>query len=219
MARRLIREEGLLVGGSSGAAMIAALKVAKTLKAGQRLVVILADSVRNYMSKFLNDGWMIENGFLEDNNKNHPAYKEWWSDRAVAELKLETPFTVSPTVTCQHCIDILNKTGYDQLPCVREDGEIEGMVTMGNLASYITTGRVQATDPIANVLYRQFKKIPITTKLAELSKLFDKDHFALVVSSQRCFSGPETVSEKTVVFGIVTRIDLLNYIVNNRPKH
>lgn len=53
MSRRLIREEGLLCGGSSGSAMHAALQVAKRLKAGQRLVVILPDSVRNYMSKFL----------------------------------------------------------------------------------------------------------------------------------------------------------------------
>ena len=53
MARRLIREEGLLCGGSSGTAMAAAVKVAKTLKKGQKCVVILPDSVRNYMTKFL----------------------------------------------------------------------------------------------------------------------------------------------------------------------
>jgi cystathionine beta-synthase len=63
MARRLIKEEGLLCGGSSGSAMVAALKAAKELKAGQRCLVILPDSVRNYMSKFLNDNWMKENGF------------------------------------------------------------------------------------------------------------------------------------------------------------
>jgi cystathionine beta-synthase len=64
MARRLIREEGLLVGGSSGSTMWAALEVAKTAKPGARIVVILADSVRNYMSKFLLDSWMREKGFL-----------------------------------------------------------------------------------------------------------------------------------------------------------
>lgn len=64
MARRLIREEGLLVGGSSGSTMWAALEVAKTAKPGARIVVILADSVRNYMSKFLLDSWMREKGFM-----------------------------------------------------------------------------------------------------------------------------------------------------------
>jgi cystathionine beta-synthase len=60
MARRLIKNEGLLVGGSSGSAMSAAVQVAKRYGPGQRVVVLLADSVRNYMSKFLNDNWMAE---------------------------------------------------------------------------------------------------------------------------------------------------------------
>lgn len=64
MARSLIREEGLLVGGSSGAMMFAGVTAAKDLKEGQRCVVVLPDGVRNYMTKFLNDGWMKERGFL-----------------------------------------------------------------------------------------------------------------------------------------------------------
>lgn len=64
MARRLIQEEGLLVGGSSGAAMWGALEAAKSLPAGQRCLVILPDSIRNYMSKHANDEWMKEQGFL-----------------------------------------------------------------------------------------------------------------------------------------------------------
>lgn len=64
MARRLIREEGLLVGGSCGAAMWAALQAAKSLKKGQKCLVILPDSIRNYLSKYANDDWMKEQGFL-----------------------------------------------------------------------------------------------------------------------------------------------------------
>jgi len=64
MARRLIREEGLLVGGSSGAAMWAALQAASALKQGEKCLVLLADSIRNYLSKFANDEWMKKNGFL-----------------------------------------------------------------------------------------------------------------------------------------------------------
>ena len=60
-ARALIREEGLLIGGSCGSAMFAALKAAKTLKKGQNCLVILPDSIRNYMRKFLSDYWMKEN--------------------------------------------------------------------------------------------------------------------------------------------------------------
>ncbi|KTD34427.1 cystathionine beta synthase [Legionella moravica] len=63
-ARRLIHEEGLLVGGSCGAAMWAALQAAKSLTKGQKCLVILPDSIRNYMSKFAHDEWMKQQGFL-----------------------------------------------------------------------------------------------------------------------------------------------------------
>lgn len=63
MARRIIREEGLLVGGSSGTAVWAALKAAKQLKKGERCLVILPDSIRNYLSKFVDDHWMQSQGF------------------------------------------------------------------------------------------------------------------------------------------------------------
>jgi cysteine synthase A len=64
MARRLIREEGLLVGGSSGTTTWAALEAAKKLKKGQKCVVILSDGVRNYMSKFVDDKWMKANHLM-----------------------------------------------------------------------------------------------------------------------------------------------------------
>lgn len=64
MARRLIREEGLLCGGSSGSAVWAAMQVVNTLKAGQNCVVILPDSIRNYLTKFVDDKWMIANNML-----------------------------------------------------------------------------------------------------------------------------------------------------------
>jgi cysteine synthase A len=62
LALRLIREEGLLVGGSSGSAMQAALAIARECKGGERIVVLLADNVRNYMSKFLDPAWLRERG-------------------------------------------------------------------------------------------------------------------------------------------------------------
>ena len=65
-ARRLIKEEGLLCGGSSGTAMIAALKTATQLEKGQKCLVLLPDGIRNYMTKFPNDAWMKEQGFKLD---------------------------------------------------------------------------------------------------------------------------------------------------------
>ena len=63
VARRLIKEEGLLCGGSSGTVVWAALQAARTLEANQKCLVILADGIRNYLGKFVSDVWMKENGF------------------------------------------------------------------------------------------------------------------------------------------------------------
>ncbi len=66
MARRLIREEGLLVGGSSGAAIWGTLEAIKKYPQVKKVLTILPDSIRNYMSKFVNDDWMREHEFLDD---------------------------------------------------------------------------------------------------------------------------------------------------------
>ncbi len=69
LALRLIREEGLLCGGSSGSAMMATLRAAKKLKKGQRCVVILPDGIRNYMTKFIEPTWMKSEGFAESSKQ------------------------------------------------------------------------------------------------------------------------------------------------------
>lgn len=69
MARRVVREEGLLVGGSCGSAVWGALKAAKSLKAGQRCLVILPDSIRNYLTKHVDINWMREQGFIEEGSE------------------------------------------------------------------------------------------------------------------------------------------------------
>jgi cystathionine beta-synthase len=102
MARRLIREEGLLCGGSCGAAVTGAIKAAKALSAGQRCVVVLADSVRNYMTKFLSDTWMYENGFVDDQAfRARHVSQTWWAQKRVADLELHSPITITPDVTCR----------------------------------------------------------------------------------------------------------------------
>ena len=63
MSRRIIKEEGLLIGGSSGGAVWAALQIATKLKLGDKCLIILPDSIRNYLSKFIDDDWMKKNNF------------------------------------------------------------------------------------------------------------------------------------------------------------
>ena len=68
MARRLIKEEGLLVGGSSGTAMWATLEALKAHPEVKKVLTILPDSIRNYLTKFVNDAWMKDHGFLEEDS-------------------------------------------------------------------------------------------------------------------------------------------------------
>lgn len=112
LARRLISEEGILAGGSSGAALAAALKAARDLKAGQKVVVILPDGIRNYMTKFVTDNW-LEARHLKPivNEHNH-----WWWEHTVAELSLPEAEAINLDTTCADALDILKKNNLSQIP-------------------------------------------------------------------------------------------------------
>ncbi|KAF4041019.1 CBS domain-containing protein [Phytophthora infestans] len=213
MSRRLIREEGLLCGGSSGSAMAAAVRAASVLKPGQRCVVVLPDSTRNYMSKFLNDAWMYENKYVENTvhtRENYSKYRKetatWWSQQRVSVLELPHPSTVSPQLSCAAAIETMERHGYDQLPVVKEDGTVQGVVTIGNLLSRLSSGRVMRTDPVATVTFGNFSRVTHESSLAELAAIFDKDYFAVVTSTDG------------KIAGLATRIDLLNYITSAREE-
>jgi cystathionine beta-synthase len=208
MSRRLIREEGILAGGSSGTALHYALQACKHLKKGQRCVVILPDSVRNYMTKFLTDDWMLRNKFLE-----RQATEEWWLRRRVSDLNLLAPCTVTADVKCGEAIAILTREGYDQLPVLSESGEILGVVTEAVLMGKMINKVISKNDPVSTALYKKYVKVSLDTTLDELSLMFDKEHFALVVQTQQRYtaSGSQT---NTIICGVVSRIDLLRYIAN-----
>ena len=86
--------------------MVGALEAAKGLKEGQRCVVVLADSIRNYMSKFLSDAWMYENGFVDEKTTPRALINAWWTKKRIADLDLNTPITITPDVTCREAIEV-----------------------------------------------------------------------------------------------------------------
>uniref|UniRef100_A0AAR2LXS6 Cystathionine beta-synthase n=1 Tax=Pygocentrus nattereri TaxID=42514 RepID=A0AAR2LXS6_PYGNA len=216
MSRMLIRDEGLLCGGSSGSAMAAAVKVAKELKEGQRCVVILPDSIRNYMSKFLSDKWMCDKGFLRE--EDLMVNKPWWWNLTLQELRLSAPLTVLPSVNIKNTIKILKEKAFDQAPVVDEAGVILGMVTLGNMLSSVLAGKVSPADPVIKVLYKQFKQVHLTDNLGKLSRILETDHFALVVHDQIQYKTDGSSTLKQMVFGIVTAIDLLNYVTSRERR-
>ncbi|KAL6115289.1 cbs [Pungitius sinensis] len=216
MSRMLMREEGLLCGGSAGTAMAAAVHAAKELKEGQRCVVILPDSVRNYMSKFLSDKWMLQKGFLSE--EDLMVKKPWWWNLKLQALNLSAPLTVLPTVNCQRTINILKEKGVDQAPVVDEAGLILGMVTLGNMLACILAGKIKVSDPVSKVLYKQFKQIRLTDHLGKLSRILETDHFALVVHEQIQYLTDGSPCLKQMVFGVVTAVDLLNFVTGRERR-
>ncbi|CAL8080907.1 unnamed protein product [Orchesella dallaii] len=212
LARSLIREEGLLCGGSSGSALSCALKAIEDadLKAGQVCVVILPDGVRNYMTKFLSDQWMMERDLLPQKDITH---QYWWWDTTVASLRLEAPLTILPDVPVQEAIDIMKRKGFDQMPVVDANGVILGMVTLGSLLTRVISKKIEYKDPVEGALYRQFKKVSLNMPLGKLINLLHTHHFALVTHSQIQYAGVnKDEKKKEVIIGIVTQIDLLHYI-------
>ena len=196
-------------------------------------MVILPDSVRNYMTKALEDDWMIDHEFVDGDVIRPREYDSWWAKRRVCDIPLATPLTITSEVTCKAAIALLKREGFDMVPVIGKDGNVVGVVTEGNMTSKILSGQVKGEDTVkeAGVIYKTFRKFCLGDRLGELARALDHDPFALIVTEQRCFVRSDEIIEngyqndvsvdlslggsietKIVVSGIVTRIDLLDYI-------
>lgn len=216
MSRNLIRKEGLLCGGSCGSAVWAACQAAKDLREDQRCVIILPDSVRNYMTKFLEDDWMAEREFIEPRDVDEE--KKWWMSEKVSRLELKIPFTILPSMTCQEAIQIMHQEQFDQLPVVDDCGYVLGMVTLGNLMGKMVSGKITPESKVSDSIYGEFKKVTLNTSLGQLSRILDAEYYALVAHTQHLYSSLKSSTEKEIIFGIVTRMDLLKFITSAYPS-
>ena len=118
MVRRLIREEGILAGESSGAILAAALEAAKDLKEGQKCVIIMPDGIRNYMSKFVTDSWMEARGYKDVvNEHNH-----WWWNHKVEDLNLPKAEVIQLSATCKNAMELLKSNGLQRIAVENSDG-------------------------------------------------------------------------------------------------
>ena len=120
-ARNLIKHEGMLVGGSSGTALAGAIKAIKDLKIGKgkRVVVLLPDSVRNYISKFLNNDWMYENSFISEqdclelsHSKLVPS-KDWGQEYTVKDLELTEAVFINADTPIREAIKEMQQHSFD----------------------------------------------------------------------------------------------------------
>lgn len=241
LARRLIAEEGLLVGGSSGSAMVGMLLAVKEygFKKGDVVVVVLPDSIRSYLSKFADDDWLAANNLLPVNGVESTVQQSKSADpydgATIAALRLKPVTSVGASASCSEAIETMRDKGFDQLPVLSDSGnKLVGLVTLGNLLSYISRGRATAQSPVKDVMFdfahfdeivtdpreisapskagkrRNFVEITIDTPLTTLSKFFEWNSAAVVTER----TGDSNSLSKPIA--VVTKVDLLSWMVNKK---
>ncbi|MCH8339985.1 MAG: pyridoxal-phosphate dependent enzyme [Chloroflexi bacterium] len=192
--RRLVREEGIFCGGSSGAAMAGAVKAAAGLGPERLMVVVFPDSGSRYLSKVFNDDWMRENGFLEIDRRKVPV-RDIASARGLSDLILATQDD-----PVQEVIARMRDNGVSQLPVVDGQGRLVGLVSEVDLLDHMLKSDRDAAQSIAPMVN------------PDVGSVFEADPLEEVL--------PELVSRKVIVLtdetggptGIVTVIDALEYI-------
>jgi cystathionine beta-synthase len=203
MTRRLAREEGLLVGGSCGMAVVAALRYAERLTADDVVVVILPDSGRGYLSKIFNDDWMADYGFLT------PSSQEATVADVLSRKGEALPDLVHmhPHETVGQAVETLREYGVSQMPLVKEEppvmaAEIVGSIVERDLLEALFKGEAQLTDPLEEHKSAPLPQVGSGEPISALMSALEKADAAVVLIEGK----PRTV---------VSRQDLLAFLAGS----
>ncbi len=205
MTRRLAREEGLLVGGSCGMAVVAALRVAERCGPDDVVVVLLPDSGRGYLSKIFNDEWMADFGFLASPGGTTVGDVL----RRKQDGGIPSFVHVHPAETVREAINILREYGVSQMPVVKAEppvmaAEVVGSVAEKDLLDGLFTGRARLAD-------RLDKHMAGPLPMIGAGEAVDEAVTALETA------GAAVVLDDGKPVGIITRQDLLGYLVTHAP--
>src|SRR6478735_6662365 len=200
MTRRLAREEGLLVGGSCGMAVVAALQVARAAGPDGVVVVLLPDSGRGYLSKIFNDEWMSDYGFLES-AAGGGVVRDVLARKGALMPEL---VHVHPDESVASAIAVLREYGVSQMPVVKEEppvmaAEVVGAVVERDLLDALFTGRATSEDPLGDHMSTPLPVVGAGEPLSALMAALSAADAAVVLDD-----GKPT--------GVVTRQDLLAHL-------
>jgi cystathionine beta-synthase len=198
-ARRLAREEGILVGGSSGLALHAALEVARDRGPDDVIVVLFPDTGRNYLSKFFNDEWMRQNGFMA--RLGAIRIRE-----VLAEHSQRMPplVTVEPERSIGEAIDLMQRYGISQLPVV--DGS-DGHAVIGTLQERTLLDRVYRDPSVVTTMVSAAMDAPLSQIGVESSI---DDAFEPLLRGEQAI----LVVESGSPVAVITRADLLEFVAH-----
>ncbi|MDA4088801.1 Putative cystathionine beta-synthase [Mycolicibacterium hassiacum DSM 44199] len=204
MTRRLAREEALLVGGSCGMAVVAAIKVARAAGPDSLVVVLLPDGGRGYMSKIFNDEWMASYGFLRSRLDGSTGESTVGDVLRAKSGGLPDLVHTHPSETIRDAIEILREYGVSQMPVVGAEppvmaGEVAGSVSERELLSAVYEGRAKLTDAVAQHMSPPLPLVGAGEPVSTAAKTL-RDCDAIMV-----------VEEGKPV-GVLTRHDLLGFL-------
>ncbi|CAN5647679.1 hypothetical protein BH11MYX1_BH11MYX1_55970 [soil metagenome] len=198
VARQLIRQEGLLVGGSSGSAVWAAMQVCRDLGPNKRVVVILSDSIRNYLSKFVDDRWMRQQGF----------FKADWEVGTVGDvmrtLGRRELISLDVNDKVSRATDMFKEHGISQMP-VLDQKQLAGILTESDLLHQLISGRVDRNTVVAEVMERKVSTVSMHAGSSELPGIFERGEVAIVVDD-----------DNKSIIGLLTKMDLIEMLANRR---
>jgi cystathionine beta-synthase len=195
--RRLVREEGIFCGGSSGTAVAAALRYCRNLGPDRLVVVILPDSGSRYLSKIFDDDWMRENGFLES------AWAGATAADVLATKSMRELVTARPDERVSAVIHKLKQHDISQMPVVSGDGQFLGLVNEVDLLNYMVLGTAHSPDDaIAELARSDVATLGPDAPLEALMTVFVNRQVAVVMEEGR-------------LTGILTKIDILDYLASH----
>ncbi|EQB64119.1 MAG: hypothetical protein RBG1_1C00001G1698 [candidate division Zixibacteria bacterium RBG-1] len=195
MTRKLTRQEGLFVGGSSGSAAYAALELAKKVGKDKIIVVILPDSGSRYLSKIYSDEWMKDNSFLLEEK----APTQIGKIKEVIKIQKRL-ITAQKKDKVEQVIAKMKRYDISQLP-VLEGKKVVGLIAEVDLLKYMLDGKRKPKDSIANLIETDFIRVSLNSSITEVSQLLSSAN-----------SNAALVMEKDKLLGIVTKIDIVDFL-------
>jgi len=193
MARRLAREEGIFVGGSTGMNIVAAAQKAPELKEGDVMVVIVCDTGERYLTKHHSDEWLQEKGFLDTEKITVQVVLDW-KVRKEGGMAL---IAASSDMSVRDALNLMNTHGFSQLP-VMDDGKPVGSLRDNRLMAAVLEDRELMERPVHDVMEESFPTVRHTTDVSNAIRYL-KDARAILIE------------DYGIISGILTRHDLVEF--------
>lgn len=192
MARRLVREEGLFCGGSSGSVAHVAVQIAREIGPGKTVVAVLVDSATRYITKHLSDAWMKDYGFMESG-------PELGLVEDILKKRQQKVITAKPDEKISSLVNLLNSNGISQVPIVDDSVKPLGIVHEVDILWALQSGKAKLDDSAKSIMHELGGLIYPKARIEELYRIFETDRVAVVVDSQQ-------------LLGIISKIDLIDYL-------